>query len=103
MKEGTENNPLRSKIPPTRLSHNSLPLPWREGIKGRGKDKWSTSFYSSPPPLPSPIKGEGEIYPLSKGATKGLSFSGGGHLPPFLKGIEGDFHDESPISQLIWK
>jgi len=36
------------------------PLPWREGTKGRGKRSVidSTILYS-PPPSPSPVKGEG--------------------------------------------
>jgi hypothetical protein len=33
------------------MFYNPLPLPWREGIKGRG----------TPPPYPSPVKGEGII------------------------------------------
>jgi hypothetical protein len=35
-----------------------FPLPWREGMKGRGKDMIE-SIYLPPPPEPSPIEGEG--------------------------------------------
>jgi len=37
-----------------------FPLPWREGIKGRGKYMDANLFYS-PSPWPSPFKGEGTI------------------------------------------
>jgi hypothetical protein len=35
-----------------------FPLPWREGIKGRGNINYTVSFYLSPPPSSSPVKGE---------------------------------------------
>jgi hypothetical protein len=38
---------------------SKFPLPWWEGMKGRGMDKALKFFYSSPPPQPSPINGEG--------------------------------------------
>jgi hypothetical protein len=36
-----------------------FPLPWREGIKGRGINNLVKFPNSSPSPWPSPVKGEG--------------------------------------------
>src|SRR5512143_2653440 len=36
------------------MGKKRYPLPWREGIEGRGIS------FPSPPPLPFPIKGEGD-------------------------------------------
>jgi hypothetical protein len=46
---------VKSKFP---LPPWSGLIDWWEGMKGRGMDKILKSFYSSPPPQPSPIKGE---------------------------------------------
>jgi hypothetical protein len=43
--------------------YNKSPLPWREGMEGRGK------FLFSPSPLPSPIEGEGANWFNRKTAT----------------------------------
>jgi len=36
-----------------------FPLPWWEGMKGRGIDNLLEFLDSSPSPQPSPVKGEG--------------------------------------------
>jgi hypothetical protein len=36
-----------------------FPLPWREGMKGRGINNFLEFLDSSPSPQPSPVKGEG--------------------------------------------
>jgi hypothetical protein len=36
-----------------------FPLPWREGMKGRGINNLVRFLDSSPSPRPSPVKGEG--------------------------------------------
>ena len=41
-----------------KLSDNCFPLPWREGIKGRGDIIYWNDHYS-PSPQPSPVEGEG--------------------------------------------
>jgi hypothetical protein len=43
---------------------SKFPLPWREGMKGRGMDKELECFYSSLPPQPSPVDGEGVFFPF---------------------------------------
>jgi hypothetical protein len=56
---------VRGKIP--NFSH-------LQGMKGRGMDKAMKFFYSSPPPKPSPIKGEGvflTFYEIIKFAISG--------------------------------
>jgi hypothetical protein len=49
----SNNNSLNMTIP-------KPPLPWREGIEGRG----NRLSESSPPPGPSPVKGEGRFCEL---------------------------------------
>jgi hypothetical protein len=50
-------------LPENRLNRDP-PLPWREGIKGRGK-----LIPYSPPPQPSPINGEGDLVWLWSSST----------------------------------
>jgi hypothetical protein len=50
-------------LPENRLNRDP-PLPWREGIKGRGK-----LIPYSPPPQPSPINGEGDLLWLWSSST----------------------------------
>jgi hypothetical protein len=48
-----------SKFKVDHFVKSRFPLPWWEGMKGREMDKELIFFYSSPPPQPSPINGEG--------------------------------------------
>ncbi len=41
------------------LVKSKIPLPWREGMKGRGIDNVLEILNSSPSPRPSPVEGEG--------------------------------------------
>jgi hypothetical protein len=56
------------QIPPSNLSDNSSPLPWWEGIEGRGKQKRLTiTALFSTPTLTLPRQGGGEIGVVGQG------------------------------------